>query len=83
MVRLGLATPQVRLGTEEFDSASAVIVDKNGYIFVTGYLNETWDDTRKNAGVSSDAGRYTFLAKYTPDGQQVWLKTFESKTASQ
>jgi Beta-propeller repeat len=68
-----------RLGTEDFDGAMDVTIDTNNYIYMTGYLNQTWDDLRKNDGVSFNAGHFTFLAKYTPDGEQVWLRTFEYK----
>jgi hypothetical protein len=71
-----------RFGTEEFDGANSVTTDSKGFIYLTGYLGEIWDDLTLNSYLDNYAGQYTFLAKYTPEGQQVWLKTFENRAAT-
>lgn len=67
-----------RFGTGEFDGARAVTTDSEGFIYLTGYLGETWDDLTLNEARNNYAGKESFFAKYTPDGQQLWLKTFEN-----
>jgi hypothetical protein len=66
-----------QFGTEHFDQALGVTVDAHDAIYVTGYLHTTWHHLRMNEGLDPRAGRFTFLAKYDPDGRQLWLQTFE------
>lgn len=57
------------LGTSESDEALGVAVDQDNAIYITGFLE--FDAAR-----STRAGQEVFLAKYHPDGQQLWLQTF-------
>jgi hypothetical protein len=68
-----------QFGTAEFDQASGVAVDVAGYIYVTGFLDQTWEDRRAHPW---RGGRYLFLAKYDPDGNQLWLRRFQSPAAN-
>ena len=69
-----------RLGTPEFDRALAVTTDHQGNVYVAGFLGETWEDHNHHNGVSNDAGNRAFLVKYSPDGQQLWLRTLSNHT---
>jgi hypothetical protein len=68
-----------RLGTKEFDRATNVFLDRKGFIYITGFLHQTWDDKHKSQSVAADldAGKYAFLTKYNFSGEQLWLETFE------
>ncbi len=58
-------------GTEHFDEARAVITDEASNIYVTGYLNQIWED---DYGTGS-RGQLSFVAKYSPQGERLWLET--------
>jgi hypothetical protein len=70
------------LGTEEFDAALDVTTDAHGFIYVTGYFYQTWQDIERNEYRDKNAGKLFFLAKYEQQsinsGHLVWLKTFEN-----
>lgn len=68
-----------RFGSEESDSALAVTVDLQDFIYVTGYLTETSQDTYDNDGFSNNAGRHVFLVKYDSEGNQLWMQTISPK----
>jgi hypothetical protein len=59
-------------GTSESDEALGVAVDQDNAVYVTGFLKVG----RSELGTSQNAGHEVFLAKYHPDGQQLWLQTF-------
>ena len=64
-----------RFGTENYDFPKAAVEDVEGNVYVTGYLDRPYEE-----GISLndlDKGRVSFLAKYTSDGEQVWLNEFD------
>ncbi len=56
-----------QLGTPYNDFGKAVAVDANGYLFLGGYTNGDLDDN-----TVMYVGTNGFVAKFEPDGQEVW-----------
>jgi hypothetical protein len=63
-----------RFGTPRLDGAYGVAVDAADHIFVTGYLDG-------DSAIPHYSGKYLFLAKYDPNGNQLWLRRFQSPAA--
>jgi hypothetical protein len=51
-------------------------------VYTVGFLDETWDDHIHHNGISNDAGNQAFLVKYSPDGEQLWLRTLSNYTGT-
>lgn len=65
-----------QFGTSQGDWSRGVAMSEAGDSYVTGYLERSQEDAE--AYPPRSGGRYLFLAKYDPDGQQLWLQTIES-----
>ncbi|MGL4611364.1 MAG: hypothetical protein ACRCYY_17090 [Trueperaceae bacterium] len=63
-------------GTEKFDSPIAITF-QDEYVYLTGYLD--LDDVFE-LQFHPLVGQVSFLIKYTLEGEQVWLRTFEGQT---
>ncbi|HOW52486.1 MAG TPA: DUF1566 domain-containing protein [bacterium] len=59
-------------GNDQPDTGSAVVVDKNGFIFVTGAANGSLDGN-PDAGAGD-----VFLTKWSPSGTKIWTKQWGS-----
>ena len=55
-----------RLGTTERDGAWGVAIDNYDHVYITGHLDERWENLHKNSGIRNNAGKFMFLAKYSP-----------------
>lgn len=67
----------VKAGGEETDVATGVIVDDDGYIYLTGYFQSTASfEYRK---IKSKGQSDMFVAKYSPSGNINMLKTYGGK----
>ncbi len=70
-----------RTAKNRLDSCAgmAVATDANGNVYVAGYFTDTvnFHGVRLVSAGSSDA----FLAKYTPDGQFLWVRRFGGRNA--
>jgi uncharacterized delta-60 repeat protein len=62
---------QVEFGTSETEKAYGVATAADGSIYITGYTKGNLDNN--HAGNSGDD---VFLVKYTPSGEQSWVKQF-------
>ena len=67
------------LSSVNFDGARAITVGLDGSIYVSGFTSG-WFDELTNSGGNFKAGPKTFpsndafIAKYTPDGTQAWVR---------
>lgn len=61
-----------QFGTEEFDDVFSVAVGPDDLIYLAGTLARGWDDPY---------GKQLFLACYSVDGQQLWLRTFDNDSS--
>jgi hypothetical protein len=62
-----------QLGTSQPDAASAVAVDVEGNVLVSGFSRGTLDGSRD--GLDADA----FVAKYSTDGELIWTRQLGSQ----
>jgi gliding motility-associated-like protein len=65
-------------GGTRSDKATTVVVDDNGYSYVTGYYNEQADFGSINIPFSNPSSKEVFVAKIDPAGNYVWVKTGEN-----
>ncbi|WP_170928594.1 SBBP repeat-containing protein [Deinococcus hopiensis] len=59
-----------QFGTMNFDAASSVATDSNGFIYVAGFTDGNFANTF--GSYSRDA----FIAKFSPSGNLIWVKQF-------
>ncbi|MBL7924733.1 MAG: T9SS type A sorting domain-containing protein [Bacteroidia bacterium] len=66
-----------RIGSTSGDRAYAMDVDAAGNIYLIGYFSVTvdFDPGPANVSLTSMGGFDTFFAKYTSDGNLVWVRT--------
>lgn len=60
-----------QMGTSSSDLAASVATDTLGYVYVAGYTMGQFDGNPIGGG-----GIDTFVAKYSPEGDIIWIKQF-------
>ncbi len=61
------------------DEVHAVVTNKNGEVYLTGYFSDTVDfDPSPNVNIQTgvNAGQDAFVAKLSASGQLIWVKVF-------
>ncbi|MBL0316375.1 MAG: HYR domain-containing protein [Flavobacteriales bacterium] len=58
------------------NGANEVVVDENGYVYVLGTFIGNSISSEGNSAPVISAGNDLYLAKFAPDGSNVWVKTF-------
>ena len=56
------------------DKATTIVVDENGFSYVTGYYNEQAQFGSFDTGFSFTSSKEVFVAKIDPTGNYVWVK---------
>ncbi len=64
----------ISAGGLKSDKATTVVVDDNGYSYVTGYYNEQAQFGPFDTGFSFSSSKEVFVAKIDPTGNYVWVK---------
>ena len=64
-------------GGAENDEAQSLSLDTDGNVYVTGYFTDsaTFNSTNHTLKTVSGNGQTTYLAKYSPAGNLVWIQT--------
>lgn len=66
-------------GTAMFDGAHAVATAQDGTIYVTGAWNGDWAHLRSHLGEPIQLGESWFIAAHDPDGEQLWIRTYQAE----
>lgn len=65
-----------QFGTSDYEFPAGVATDSEGNVYSTGY-------TLGNLGGTSSGSYDAWVAKYAPDGNQLWVEQFGSSTADE